>query len=302
MKLKIGDKFTNTKGSVCNIVNIHTYGRKAEVSSSNWQSNGHYSVEDIVDKIRSGVYKDYKSITDDNDSWIPQVNEWIVIQDSTINFNSTMRKVVGQVFQITKVLSDGNSYQVRFKGIGQHWSWQLRSKHFRKALPHEIPTSDNPDMIRTWKKEDFLNTKIEVDNPKKSKRFQEFLLQFGLQFNGGPDYFDSPFLFIEKTGTLMYGQLLSTFKGEENREIKYSEIFSNNNQSITTNENNSKNTNDLSSTHLTGNRREETATAIAFSKTSRIASSSRYIGNTVKGRSTPTRIGRSEIKFQAVTA
>lgn len=285
MELKIGDTFRNSVNKLVTVKNIYNYGRRVELFCPDWTSTYHHNAVDVINKIESGHYKDYKSVSNNKN--------YEVGGTFITDFGNTYKIIDIDNLEINAFCINGSN-----KNDYKNWSYpSIRS------FPYTPPTSNDPDMSRTWKKEDFLNTKIEVDNPEKSKRFQEFLSQFGLQFNGGPDYFDRPFLFIEKTGTLMHGQLLSTFKGEKNREIKYSEIFSNNNQSITTtNENNSKNTNDLSSTHFTGNRREETATAIAFSKTSRIASSSRYIGNTVKGRSTPTRIGRSEISFQAVTA
>ena len=288
MELKIGDKFTNTKGSVCNIVNIHTYGRKAEVSSSNWQSNSHYSVEDIVDKIRSGIYKDYISVS--------EIKKYEVGGTFITDFGNTYKIIDIDNLEINAFCINGPN-----KNIYKNWSYPSI-----RIFPYTPPTSDDPDMSRTRKKEDFLNTKIEVDTPEKSERFQKFMFTLGIQWCDGKkvQFPNAKFLFINTIGTLQYeSKNRIYFDSNPSRKIEYSEIFSNNNQSITTtNENKSNNTNDLSSTHLTGNRREETATAIAFSKTSRIASSSRYIGNTVKGRSTPTRIGRSEIKFQAVTA
>lgn len=279
MELKIGDKFTNTKGSVCNIVNIHTYGRKAEVSSSNWQSNSHYSVEYIVNKIRSGIYKDYISVS--------EIKKYEVGGTFLTDFGNTYK-----ILQISDSLLRAICINGSYKDKIDHWSFNSI-----RTFPYTPPTSNNPDMSRTWKKEDFYNVHISIKNVNESIKIQNFLFSIGITWKSGSiitKYTDQKKLQISKQGQ-MYIDF--EFYG---REITYEEIF--NNQSITTtNENNSKNTNDLSSTHFTGNRREETATAIAFSKTSRIASSSRYIGNTVKGRSTPTRIGRSEIKFQAVT-
>ncbi len=306
-KLNIGDTYKNSVGNVITVEDIYDNGNTVKVSCPKWTSTYRHTTSDVIDSINSGTYTDYKPNTfNQEEHWVPKIGD-IVKLISVIQHHSESMwygKAYFHKHELNSILEildidkrNGGSYKVMTpRGITG-----IRRGAFEKVRSHEIP-SNTSDMNRTWKKEDFLNTKIEVDNPEKSKRFQEFLLQFGLQFNGGPDYFDSPFLFIEKTGTLMYGQLLSTFKGEENREIKYSEIFSNNNQSITTtNENNNSNTNDVPSTNLSGYGRKETATAISFSKTSCIASSRRLVGNTIQGRTIKTRVGRFEIQFKAIT-
>lgn len=81
-----------------------------------------------------------------NQEWIPQVGDWVVLQKSEDNWATDMNKLVDKCVQITDI-NKTYTTSIEFKER-DGYSWCLEDKHFRKALPHEIP--DNFVLPEKW--------------------------------------------------------------------------------------------------------------------------------------------------------
>jgi hypothetical protein len=285
IKLSIGDTYKNSIGNTITINDIYDNGKSVQLSCPKWTSMYKNDYSDIVDSIKLGRYTNYKSV---NATKV----EYEVGGTFITDFKNT--------YQISGIYGDKtNTFCIDGRYKGENKIWNSFDLNFFKYTP-----PNNTSMNKVWKKEDFLNTKIIVDTPEKSKRFQELI--YNLQgkklsrINGLPT--ESEYLYIDEDFYMQHGETKKYFNEFRAKEIFYDQIFNNNNQSITTtNENNNSNTNDIPSTNLSGYGRKESSTAISFSKTSCIASSRRLVGNTIQGRTIKTRVGRFEIQFKAVT-
>jgi hypothetical protein len=283
MKLSIGDTFKNSVGKQITVKNIYNLGRRCELSCPQWESTYHHNVEDIVDRIQSGHYRNYVAATRTRSF---KVGDLVVVTNA-ITGNSSC---IGHVGRITRM--DNSSAPFEVDG-----SWCNDVEHV---------TQSTLSTMKQWKKEDFFNTKIIVDTPEKSRRFQELMLSLGIMWGGirkEIQHTEVKFLYISEH-ILCYGSYGSReFSKNKKREIFYNDIFNNsNNQSINNNQNGNKESNDILGENLSGCGREEKATACKYIRKSTTSSSSGYTGNQIKGRTAPIRVGRSEISFQAVAA
>ena len=78
--------------------------------------------------------------------WIPQVGDWVVLQKSKDNWATKMNELVGKCVQITDI-NKTHKTSIKFKEK-DCYGWCLEDKHFRKALPHELP--DNFVLPEKW--------------------------------------------------------------------------------------------------------------------------------------------------------
>jgi hypothetical protein len=155
------------------------------------------------------------------------------------------------------------------------------------------------EIISIWKKEDFLNIKIIVDTPEKSKRFQEFMMTFGIKQVNPLSNLSYKYLYIERDYSMVHGSTKECFNGADNREIQYESIF--NNQSITnTDGNKDHKSNEETSTSSNESVRETGGTALSYSTERSTSNGERYTGNPYEGRGTDYQVVKSEISFNAV--
>jgi len=223
------------------------------------------------------MYKDYKPV------------------NSKYQIGGTFKTDVGNIYRITKI-EDVVIDAFCICGINQNNSkkWSSHSiKSFPYTPPHEIPTEQ-----KQWKKEDFYDTYINVNNGGKSRKLQKFLFSIGLTWRSGSvetKFEDESFIQIDHNVKLF----IDSYKSGK-KEIKYESIF--NNQSITTtNENNSKNINDTSSAIATDSNTKRTGTAISFGSKGQIANGVRYTGNQIEGRRAICKSIGTQISFQAIS-
>lgn len=291
MQLRKGDTFKNSVGKQITVKNIHNSGNRVELSCPNWSSTYHHDVVDIIDRIKLGHYTDYVSVNQNDYKY--QVGGIFRHKDKTEYQILSINPFIFKNIKSERVFKPDDHIEITY----------FTKEH--KNMYDYVPPQSTTSAMKVWKKEDFLNTKIIVDTPEKSRRFQELMIHFGLKGWGGHSvqYTEKPSLFIGKEGHFSWSDL-KYFKEEfQVKEIFYDDIFNNNNnQSINNNEKSNINTNDISSTDLSGIGGKEASTACKYSRTGKTTSSSGYSGNQIKGRTTPIRVGRSEISFQAVSA
>ena len=177
--------------------------------------------------------------------------------------------------------------------------------HIKSGFYTDYTPVSQQKTVKQWKKEDFYNTKIVVDTPEKNRRFQELMFSLGFVWRTSnskiPENTNSIYLYMENGGYFMYGNDPKNFINDYKKEIFYNDIFNENNNQLNNNQNGKTENNDLLGENLSGNGSKETATAISFRRTSKIATSSGYTGNQIKGRRVDTKIGRSEISFSAIS-
>lgn len=73
--------------------------------------------------------------------WIPQVGDWVVLisGEGKPNWSNSMETYVGRCVQLLKKQGDGKMYYlIQEDNKCYSWEYSERTKHFRKALPHEI--------------------------------------------------------------------------------------------------------------------------------------------------------------------
>lgn len=206
---------------------------------------------------------------------------------------------VGNIYRITKIEGIAiDAFCIYGNNQNNSKKWSIHSiKSFPYTPPYEIPTEQ-----KQWKKEDFLYTKIEVNTPEKSERFQELMFTLGIKWFDGKtiQFLNANYLYIDSCGILTFDNDKSFFVQQSEREIEYKSIF--NNQSITTtNENNSKNINDTSSAIATDSNTKRTGTAISFGSKGQIANGVRYTGNQIEGRRAICKSIGTQISFQAIS-
>lgn len=69
-----------------------------------------------------------------------KIRDWVTITKSVDNWNDKMDNLAGKTVKITKVYKNSSGFEIQFEG-SYGFTWQSWNKHFRKALPHEIPNS-----------------------------------------------------------------------------------------------------------------------------------------------------------------
>lgn len=234
-------------------------------------------------------------------------------QEINLQIGDTFRNSVGNKKEIVDIrgweyiIEDCDTYK-RSYGIMR---FEIED-HIKSGKYTDYTPVSQQKTVKQWKKEDFYNTKIVVDTPEKSRRFQELLFSLGLKWCGPNPYkiHNESFIYglIVKSGN----RNISYYRVEDKalfitnnayKEIFYNEIFNENNNQLNNNQNGNKenNNNDVLGKNFSGNGSKETATAISFRRTSKIATSSGYTGNKIKGRRVDTKIGRSEISFSAIS-
>jgi hypothetical protein len=310
--LRVGDTFINSAGSLVKIDRFFNNGYKCVLSSKSWRITDNKITSVIKDYIKNGFYTNYKPVDSEtmkDDEWIPKVGDWATImKDGEPGFDSRssnfhLGNLTFQIGYISDKSWKRDSFLCKEKndvGNGVFFG------RVRKALPHEIPTEQST--IKEWKKEDFYNTKIIVDTPEKSKKFQELILDLGLKWCGpGPSkiqllhckclFIRSGERNISKTDHL--DKHFRSSQTENLKEIFYDEIFNNN--SITTTKTIKQNGNKESSRiDLHGKnhpvRQGKTIGRIGISsRRQQITVGSRPQGNITRANTTKASIRRVEI-------
>jgi len=74
--------------------------------------------------------------------WIPQVGDWVVLisGDGKPNWSNGMNEYVGKCVQLLKKQGE-KMYLIQEDNKNWSWEYSERTKHFRKALPHEISSN-----------------------------------------------------------------------------------------------------------------------------------------------------------------
>lgn len=110
----------------------------------------------------------------------------------------------------------------------QYLNTKLGGEELPAEIEEEVVVETTPIQAKQWVKEDFFNTKIIVDTPEKSKKFQEFVFGLGLSWANGekkPMLLDRPYVEIDSIGKLSYAKLKHTWDGYFSNEIFYDDIF-----------------------------------------------------------------------------
>lgn len=72
------------------------------------------------------------------ETYIPKVGDWVVLTKGHRNWDSNMKKLVGNIVQVTGLIPNSSSkHEIDFQG--RKWQYTLEDGHFRKARPEEIP-------------------------------------------------------------------------------------------------------------------------------------------------------------------
>ncbi len=93
--------------------------------------------------------------------------------------------------------------------------------------------------IKQWKKEDFYDTKIVLNDPEKSRKLQEYLFTLGIKWNGKGstvDYVDKYSISITENGILKYGSKFG-WNSINRKELSYDDIFNENSNQLNNNKN-----------------------------------------------------------------
>lgn len=256
------------------------------------------------EKNKNGVY--FKALRPALPHEIPGNQQ----QEINLQVGDTFRNSVGNKKEIVvirgweHIIEDCVTYKRSYNMMKSEIENYIKSGKYTDYTP-----VSQQKTVKQWKKEDFYNTKIVVDTPEKSRRFQELLLSLGLKWCGpNPDkIYNESFIYglIVQSGN----RNISYYRVEDKalfitngcKEIFYNEIFNENNNQLNNNQNGNKENNDLLGKNFSGNGSKEAATAISFRKTSKIATSSGYTGNRIQGRRVDTKIERSQIEFSAIS-
>jgi hypothetical protein len=304
--LRIGDTFINSVGTLIRVEDVRNRIGRCTLNSTAWSNPVNDDTSRIEARIKKAIYTNYKpvdsAIMKDNE-WIPKVGDWATIMKAgepgfdSRSSNFHRGNLTFQIGYISDKSWTKDSFLCKEKkdvGNGVFFG------RVRKALPHEIPTEQST--IKEWKKEDFYNTKIVVDTPEKSKRFQELLISLGhpLWKNGGQNvvYTHQKYLYVFNN-YVRNGNVSVTFTENDLKEIFYDEIFNNN--SITTTKTIKQNGNKESSRiDLHGKnhpvRQGKTIGRIGISsRRQQITVGSRPQGNITRANTTKASIRRVEI-------
>lgn len=290
-QFKVGDTFVNSKKDTVKIIMLNSYDITVE------KPNGvkyAITIRNTINGLNSGLYTNYKPVNQSTEEVKYEVGDWVkVISDS---YTSHKPNIKTAVFQIEHISSD---YKLHSIDTGKY-GW-INKHDVVKALPHEIPTS-----TKQWKKEDFYNTKIIVDTPEKSRRFQEWLYNnFNMKFSKVNSCLGSKYIYINKTHSLGTSKDTNYFNNHSYKEIFYDEIFNNN--SITTIKNNNQNehkeksnsTNVYGKNHSIGQSKTVGRVRVS-SRRQQISTGSRPKGNITRANTTKTSIRRAKICGQLV--
>lgn len=223
-------------------------------------------------------------------------------QEINLQVGDTFRNSQGNIKKITYVGIYETQFDDVITGKADFRVTTDAKEKIRSGFYTDYTPVSQQKTIKQWKKEDFLNTKIKVETPEKSRRFQEFMYKnFKMKFIDLNSYLDSKYIFIDKYGTFTISSRLVWFNKHKNKEIFYNDILNENNNQLNNNQNGKTENNDVFGQNLTRGRSKKAATAIAFRKTSKITTSRGYTGNRIKGRTVNAKIGRSEISFSSVS-
>jgi len=113
-------------------------------------TNGYEKVEDSTDTDR-GVWYTFSEVPieqiqlislpeEEEKGWIPQVGDWVVLisGEGKPNWNNDMNEYVGKC---VKLIGKQKCFYIQEDNKNWSWEYSERTKHFRKALPHEISSN-----------------------------------------------------------------------------------------------------------------------------------------------------------------
>lgn len=136
--------------AICEKSNTHNVKNYIDVFNTYFKGNGNFSaassvhpatpeeIEHLNACIAAGKY------VDKPEKWIPKVGDWVTLIKSDENWAEKMNLLVGKTVLITNInTSSCSSIEFKERASNGSWSWTLENRHYRKALPHEIPQEEN---------------------------------------------------------------------------------------------------------------------------------------------------------------
>jgi hypothetical protein len=127
------------------------YSKNLSYSDLKYAKNAEkYNILSYSQWINTILEKNTKIVTttDKEESWTPKVGDWVVLRapKCQTNWNSGMNRYVGKCVKLTKFTNISKGHY-KIKEDDGWWSWEYsdRVKHFRKAIPEEIPTVSTGD-------------------------------------------------------------------------------------------------------------------------------------------------------------
>jgi hypothetical protein len=114
----------------------------------------HYDNTDFIpstkeDFDKQGLLKELikeLSMKEEKEEWVPKVNDWIIVTNSTKNYNAIQLEFIGQV----ESYKSNSNYWIKNHNVIKYETYKnicCDSLPFRKALPHEIPNNQNDQEI-----------------------------------------------------------------------------------------------------------------------------------------------------------
>ncbi len=128
-------------------------GETLTIKSYTKEENPFVHVEEYKNAYPAVLFK--KVSQEPSKDWIPVIGEWVTITSSRSNWGLGMDKYVGKTVQITSITNSRKKGEIDFKERKEwgSWQWTLEEDHYRKALPHEIPSDSSVSQeykVRDW--------------------------------------------------------------------------------------------------------------------------------------------------------
>jgi hypothetical protein len=305
IELKVGDTYTNTKGNVIKIEKIFSSGSKCTTSSNNWGSKYNRDTFEIINNIKSGIYTNYKPVSLKYDELIKgelyyfqtKCGLFAIGNFNQIGYISVTRK---EWFNITCNINNNDYHYLIRYCTKEEKEWFNYCKQNQKYISFD-----------EFKKSvlAYTLTPDECIDPYDTSKFKVGdLVTFessnryscSNDFKGKITYKTNYYIAIEVLEGFFKDKLHPKNDYKRIKGYKTSPmIFHHCKFKLITNINNK---NEKSRIVETEQRRERRATAISYNPTRTIASSSRLVGNSAKGRSIKTQIGTFEISRRVIAA
>lgn len=231
-KYEVGGIFSHIGGSKIEIVSLNPFRTKVLIDKG------------LGGDVKNGT-KHLKFYTEEvaiHWKYIPPSNKQ---QEINLQVGDTFRNSVGNL----KSIYYSNAYRTHIIDVNTgrasyDFNTQGIINNIRSGKYTDYTPASQQKRIKLWKKEDFLNTKIVVDTPEKSRRFQEFIFNLGIEWQLGVGKqilaLESKYLIISTEGTMSHSSTRYYYDKYENREIYYDEIFNENNNQLNNNQNDNK--------------------------------------------------------------
>ncbi len=279
-----GDKFRNGNGTTSTIFGITPHKLWLRTTSG-------YEYEMFIKRVNKlfaeGTYNYYRPVTPKKYTKYKK-NDWVLMSGEANGWGSSPEEICSKVLQISSIINDR---VVFLTGERSH-----PKEIVRLARANEIPVRQIE-----WKKEDFINTKIIIDTPEKSKKFQTLVNSLGISFFNSASYLNDKYLFLYKTQIKKTGNNDKRYFNEhKNREIFYDDIFPeensiNNKQSKIKKNGKSENSSDVPGKNYSVGQRKINGRPRISSRRQQIATGSRPKGNIQRANCTRAKSKRVKI-------